>query len=947
MSYRKSTIQYDYDYRVGALLVVRCRLESTARAFGGAADGCVRLFFDRIIVPHAVRTISSDIGRQSLRTVVYTVAGFRGQDDISRYWRNRPLNLNCRGLGFYGVVDGCRRRAIGYLGGSPDPSVYRFRFYAFRMGAYMAVTFNHSSARAIKARLGKMLGGLNERLLILLTFVLIVTGLGLIALTVATGWLVLSVAAWSYMVVKWYRGELANVAVRPDEEQIDQILASDVLAHLPKDASPQQMAKAAMDTHGGLFFGVRFGITPNFLAHITSPEQSDSSSVWRDALAVKEELDSTVLTAGMVVYALVKQFPDHEALLAHNHLSLDDIKSGIRWQEHLNELIVQHSKLRRTGGIGRDWSFGYTPLLNRFGQNISQQISAGGLLNVDLESHADALSQLIDTFANGGRQNVVLVGPTGVGKTTIVHAFAEKLLDASSKLPNNLKFRQVIMLDSSALLSAAPGRGRLEELILRIFSEAFAAKNIILCLDDAQLFFEEGVGSVDLANVLQPIIDAGRLRLIFTMDEQRYLQISRRNASLTNSLNKIMVKEASKDETIAVLQDKLIVTEFNRKVTYTFQSLEEAYRLSERYVHDLAMPGRALKLLESAAGFSENGLVTMNSVSKAIEETVGVKVATTADADERAKLLNLESLIHERMINQTRAVGVVSDALRRARAGVRNEQRPIGTFLFLGPTGVGKTELAKALADVYFGGEDHMIRLDLNEFVRSDDVSRLIADGADDPTSLTAQVMKQPFSVVLLDEIEKAHPSVLTTLLQLLDEGILRDIKNREISFRDTIVIATSNAGADRIREFIERGYHVEQFEQQLTDELITSNQFKPEFLNRFDEIVMFKPLEKPELLQVVDLMLVGVNKTLASQKISVVVDDDARELLVKRGYDPRLGARPMRRVIQRVVENNVAKAILTGAVSPGSTITITASLVEESMGKTDQANAIVRDATE
>jgi ATP-dependent Clp protease ATP-binding subunit ClpC len=811
----------------------------------------------------------------------------------------------------------------------------------------MAVTFTHSSARAVKARLGKILGGLNARLLVLLTIVLNITGLGLIALSVATGWLVLSIAAWSYMVVKWYRGELANVPVRPDEEQIDQVLASDVLAQLPKDASPQQIAQAVMNTRGGLFFGVRFGITPNFLTQITSTEQSDSSSVWQDALAIKEELDSAVLTAGMVVYALIKQFPNHEALLAHNHLSLVDIKSGISWQTHLNELIVRHSTLRRTGGIGRDWAFGYTPLLNRFGQNISQQISAGGLLNVDLESHADALRQLIDTFASGGRQNVVLVGSTGVGKTTIVHAFAEKLLDASSTLPNNLKFRQVIMLDSSALLSAAPGRGQLEELILRIFGEAFAAKNIILCLDDAQLFFEEGIGSVDLANVLQPIIDAGRLRLIFTMDEQRYLQISRRNASLTNSLNKIMIKEANKEETIAVLQDKLIVTEFERKVTYTYQALEEAYRLSERYVHDLAMPGRALKLLESAAGFSDNGLVTMNSVSKAIEETVGVKVARTADVDERAKLLNLESLIHERMINQTRAVGVVSDALRRARAGVRNEQRPIGTFLFLGPTGVGKTELAKALADVYFGGEDHMIRLDLNEFVRSEDVARLIAEGADDPTSLTAQVMKQPFSVVLLDEIEKAHPSVLTTLLQLLDEGILRDIKNREISFRDTIVIATSNAGADRIREFIERGYDVEQFEQQLTDELITSNQFKPEFLNRFDEIVMFKPLEKPELLQVVDLMLTGVNKTLVTQKVSVVVDDDAKELLVERGYDPRLGARPMRRVIQRVVENNVAKAILGGMVNPGSTITITASQVEESMGKTNQANAIIREAAE
>jgi ATP-dependent Clp protease ATP-binding subunit ClpA len=294
------------------------------------------------------------------------------------------------------------------------------------------------------------------------------------------------------------------------------------------------------------------------------------------------------------------------------------------------------------------------------------------------------------------------------------------------------------------------------------------------------------------------------------------------------------------------------------------------------------------------------------------------------------------------MINQSRAVQVVSDALRRARAGVRNQDRPIGTFLFLGPTGVGKTELSKALADVYFGGEDRMIRLDLNEYVRAEDVARLIADGADDPHSLTAQAMKQPFSVVLLDEIEKAHPQVLTTLLQLLDEGILRDIKNREVSFKDAIVIATSNAGADRIREYIERGYNIEQFEEQLTNELISSNQFRPEFLNRFDEIVVFRPLTKPELLQVVDLILKGINKTLAPQKITVEVADDAKMFLVDRGYDPRLGARPMRRVVQRAVENTMAKLMLSGEVSSGGNVHLTLDQVQAVFGSEDTASKII-----
>ncbi len=809
----------------------------------------------------------------------------------------------------------------------------------------MDVTFEYTHPRIAKSRIGKLLTGLNERLLIVLILVFSVSGIALIVLGVPIGWLMLGLAAWPYGIVAWFRGELKRVPVETSPRSIAGVLDSDIASCLPKNPSPKDIASAVMQTQAGLFYAVRFGITPNFLLEIASPEQSHTTEVWDDTLELFEELDQGSVTAGMLIYAIIKQFPEHAALLAHNHLELDDLKQGIVWQLHLGMLVEKHSAPGRTGGIGRDWSFGYTPLLNRFGQNISQQIAAGGLLNVELESHKDSLDQLIDTFSSEGRQNAVLVGETGVGKTTVVHAFAERLLDASSKLPGSLKFRQVVMLDSAALLSAAPGKGELEDLIMRIFSEAFSAKNIILCLDDAQLFFEEGIGSVDLANVLQPIIDAGRLRLILTMDEQRFLQISRRNPSLVNSLNRVSIKPSSKDDTLRVMQDQLIVNEFKRKVTYTYQSLQESYKLSERYVHDLAMPGRALKLLESAAGYAENGLVTMNSVQKAIEQTLGVKIAVASETTERETLLNLEDKIHERMINQVRAVGVVSDALRRARAGVRNQNRPIGTFLFLGPTGVGKTELAKALADVYFGGEDRMIRLDLNEYVRNEDVARLIADGADDPSSLTAQAMKQPFSVVLLDEIEKAHPNVLTTLLQLLDEGILRDVKNREVSFRDAVVIATSNAGADRIREYIDRGYKMEQFEDQLVDELINSGQFRPEFLNRFDEIVTFKPLDKPELMQVIDLIIAGTNKTLASQKITVAVDQAAKEILVERGYDPRLGARPMRRIVQRVVENHIAKAILSGSVNPGATITITSTQVEETLGKNDKAAAIEQES--
>lgn len=780
----------------------------------------------------------------------------------------------------------------------------------------------------------------------LVGLVSLLAGVSFIIIGWSVGWAAVSAGLVSLMLMAWYDDELKHLPEATNVRSIDDVISGDVLGQLPKNPSPYDVATAIGRVQSGQFFGVRFGISPRFLQEIASKDSNDMPAVWQEALTVREETNVPRLTGSVLAVALLRSFPNHEGLLAPLQLDDSDLLRGVRWQYELRELIVKSKQPRRTGGIARDLSFGYIPLLTRFGQNISEQMGRGSALSVDVSSHVNVLEQLVNTFGSGGRQNAVLVGATGVGKSTIIRAFAERLLDASSPLPDNLKFRQVFILDSAALIAAAPGRGELESLVIRVLNEAYSARNVIICLDNAQLFFEEGVGSVDITNVLLPILEAGRLRVLLTMDEQRYMQIGQRNSALVNALNRVVVEEVGKDETLRIMQNELIMTEYQRKVVYRYQALEEAYRLSERYIHDLAMPGRAIKLMESAAGYAENGLVTAHSVQQAIEQTMNIKVGVANDETERQKLLNLEDLIHQRMINQTRAVGVVSDALRRARAGVRNQDRPIGTFLFLGPTGVGKTELAKALADVYFQGEDRIIRIDMNEYVRPDDVMRLIADGANDPMSLTAQAMKQPFSVVLLDEIEKAHPQVLTTLLQLLDEGILRDERNREVSFRDAIVIATSNAGADRIREYIERGYQLEQFEKHFIDELINSNQFKPEFLNRFDEIVTFRPLSKEELVQVIDLMIAGINKTLSLQKISVDVEHAAKLYLVDHGYDPRLGARPMRRVVQRAVENTVAKQMLSGSVAPGTTIAITLDQVQQILGAQAEAQQIVDSTT-
>lgn len=792
----------------------------------------------------------------------------------------------------------------------------------------MEVTFNYASSRAKQARVAKLFTKTLQISLIITAVILVLVGAALLYERLSFGWLVISLASTPVVFYLWWRLGLKKLSPTKSTS-IDSIIDSEVLMHLPKNPSPQDIGRAVLKTNGGRFFAVRFGIGATFFNELSSNDPKITPSVWQVAIKLRQELNLDQISGAILTMALVQVNQSMQQVLAHLNLDEKDVIEGVLWYHHLQAMIAQQDRPKRTGGIARDLAFGYIPLLKRFGANISEQISRGGLLSVELEAHASALDQLISTFSSGGKQNIALVGPTGVGKTTLVHVFAEKLLDAKSKITSKLKFRQIIALDPSALISSAPGRGQLEGLINEIMLEAYKAKNIILFLDDAHLFFEEGVGSVDLSNVLIPVLEGGGLRIILAMDEDRWQQILQRKPVLANALNRVIVGPANKQETLKVMQDQLIITEFQRKVTYTYQSLLEAYRLSERYIHELAQPGRAFKLLDSAAGYSSQGLVTALTVQDTIEQTYNIKVSVASASDERQKLLNLEQKIHERMINQSRAVTVVSDALRRARTGVRNENRPIGTFMFLGPTGVGKTELAKALAATYFNGEDRLLRIDLNEYVKSEDVARLIADAVDDPRSLTAQVIKQPFAVVLLDEIEKAHPNVLTTLLQVLDEGILRDINNREVSFRDAIIIATSNAGADRIRQYIDAGQELAQFEESFINELIESGQFRPEFLNRFDEIVLFRPLTKDELLQVVDLILGGVNKMMALQKITVQVHEDAKKLLVEKGYDPLMGARPMRRVIQRTVENIVAKTMLGGDVAPGSVIVITADDIE------------------
>lgn len=804
------------------------------------------------------------------------------------------------------------------------------------------VSFNYKSNRSYKARVATNLNKLILLSLKILSILFAFIGMFLLFQKSYYGWAIVGFAFFPAMIIEWHKLELTYLKPVKKVQTIDDCLSCDILGRLSKKPTPKEIVLILGSIPGGQFIGARFGISSNFLMELVSDKTEDIDKVWQEAWNIRKQTGSSEITAVILSTALIRSLPNYESLINHLQLDSEDLIRGVEWYDHLISLIANSDKTRRTGGIARDWSFGWTPLLNQFGTNISRQSIHSDLLITKLEAHDESIYQLIEIFSSNGRQNAALIGQPGVGKTQIIKAFSAKLMNADENLSSELRFRQVIMLDASSIIASASSRGQIEYLVPRILSEAYGAKNIIICLDNAELFFTDGIGAINISNVLLPILEAGNLRIILAMDEQEYLKISSNNPKIANVINRISVLPANKEQTIAVMQDQSVSIEFHKHVTYMYQALSEAYRLSERYIHDLAMPGRALRLLEMSANYSESGLVTSRSVQLAIEKTMDVKVSLASGEQEREKLLNLEELIHKRMINQSRAVNVVSDALRRARAGVRNQNRPVGAFLFLGPTGVGKTELAKALADIYFGSEDNIVRIDMNEYINNEDASKLISDGANNANSLTSRIMRHPFSVILLDEIEKAHPNVLLVLLQMLDEGIMRDEKNREISFKDAIIIATSNAGSDMIREYIDRGYNIEQFEESLINVLIDSNQFKPEFINRFDEVVLFRTLNKGELLQVVDLMIDGVNKTLSQQKVNVVVSNDAKRYLVEVGYDPRLGARPMRRVVQKTVENTVARMVLSGEVNPGDTVEISLDQVKSIIGLNKSADRII-----
>lgn len=582
--------------------------------------------------------------------------------------------------------------------------------------------------------------------------------------------------------------------------------------------------------------------------------------------------------------------------------------------------------IQRLGGVNRGWLGVPTPTLNLYSTDITELAARGRL--PEIVGRENFIDQIVQVLAKSDRENILLLGESGNGKTSIIYKIAQRIIEGG--VPKPLFSKRVVRLDSGSLVAGANAQGTLEARLKKIMEEIKATGNVILFLDDIHTFtsISSAQGNLDVFNFLKPYASSADLQLIGATSYENFERYVLPNQDFVRLFQKIEIPTATKEETTKILEIEASHLEKKHGVVITYPALAKAVTLSERYMHDSVLPGKAIDLLDEgcvAALAGGKQLVLPEHLETLVEQKTHIPVHD-ANKRERDVLLNLEAKLHERLIGQNEAVVAVANALRRARSGIHESDRPIASFLFVGPTGVGKTELAKALAATYFGNEETMIRFDMSEYQEPMSVYRLIgspqAMGSDpQPGRLTEAVREQPFALILLDELEKANPEIINLLLQVLDDGRLTDSAGRTVTFKDTIIIATSNAATLEIEQSMQMGKPVEQIQSELLG--LLAGYFRIELLNRFDDIVLFRPLTQEHMIAITKLLLVELKKTLSQKGYTVDFSNEMIASLAQRGFNPLLGARPLRRLIQDEVESQIAKLILSEKLKKGQQIVL------------------------
>jgi ATP-dependent Clp protease ATP-binding subunit ClpC len=654
----------------------------------------------------------------------------------------------------------------------------------------------------------------------------------------------------------------------------------------------------------------------------------------------------------------------------------------------LSRFGLSHTGLRgavvrgvEAGGEAREPASS-TPSLDENSRDLTQMAREGKLDPVI--GRAEEVETTIEVLSRRTKNNPVLIGDPGVGKTAIVEGLAQRIVN--DEVPETLADNRVLQLDLAGLVAGTQYRGQFEERLKKVIDEVRASESLIVFIDELHTVVGAGAaeGAMDASNMLKPALARGELRVVGATTVDEYRKNIEKDAALERRFQPVLVGEPSVDDTIDILRGLRDRYEAHHRVKITEEAIIAAAELSDRYIGDRFLPDKAIDLMDQAAarvrlrsrtkpedtraleeevrrlqrekdqavaaedferapqlrdrveelrgeleearqGRRPVAEVTAEDIAEVVSRATGIPVSQLTQ-EERERLNRLEEQLHERVVGQDEAVEAVAEAIRRARAGLGDPNRPIGSFLFLGPTGVGKTELARTLAEALFGEEAAMVRIDMSEFQERHTVSRLVGAppgyvGYEEAGQLTESVRRRPYSVLLLDEIEKAHPDVFNILLQILDDGRLTDAQGRTVDFKNTVIIMTSNMGAERIQAHARRDESFEELKEDMMQ--IVRNQLRPEFVNRIDEIIVFAALTKEQISEIARLLLDRTKRRLHAQDIEVEFTEEAIEFIADEGFDPEFGARPLRRTIQRRVDNELSRMLLGGSLNPGDKVIV------------------------